>query len=164
MNTRAGEYRINLKGTMEYKSFLPKHLPPNPAIEYDQEMVELLSKANRSVGILQGVSSQVPDIDLFVSMYVRKEALLSSQIEGTQATLDDLLDPNLDDNTNLEVEEVINYIRASSYAKQRVKALPISSRLLREIHEILLAGARGSEKNPGEFRRLQNWIGPQGGS
>lgn len=164
MNTRAGEYRINLKGTMEYKSFLPKHLPPNPAIEYDQEMVELLSKANRSVGILQGISSQVPDIDLFVSMYVRKEALLSSQIEGTQATLDDLLDPNLDDNTNLEVEEVINYIRASSYAKQRVKALPISSRLLREIHEILLAGARGSEKNPGEFRRLQNWIGPQGGS
>lgn len=164
MNTRAGEYRINLKGTMEYKSFLPKHLPPNPAIEYDQEMVELLSKANRSVGILQGVSSQVPDIDLFVSMYVRKEALLSSQIEGTQATLDDLLDPNLDDNTNLEVEEVINYIRASSYAKQRVKALPISSRLLREIHEILLAGARGSEKNPGEFRRSQNWIGPQGGS
>lgn len=164
MNTRAGEYRINLKGTMEYKSFLPKHLPPNPAIEYDQEMVELLSKANRSVGILQGVSSQVPDIDLFVSMYVRKEALLSSQIEGTQATLDDLLDPNLDDNTNLEVEEVINYIRASSYAKQRVKALPISSRLLREIHEILLAGERGSEKNPGEFRRSQNWIGPQGGS
>ncbi|MBU4541898.1 MAG: Fic family protein [Firmicutes bacterium] len=164
MNTRAGEYRINLKGTMEYKSFLPKHLPPNPAIEYDQEMVELLSKANRSVGILQGVSSQVPDIDLFVSMYVRKEALLSSQIEGTQATLDDLLDPNLDDNTNLEAEEVINYIRASSYAKQRVKALPISSRLLREIHEILLAGERGSEKNPGEFRRLQNWIGPQGGS
>lgn len=164
MNTRAGEYRINLKGTMEYKSFLPKPLPPNPAIEYDQEMVELLSKANRSVGILQGISSQVPDIDLFVSMYVRKEALLSSQIEGTQATLDDLLDPNLDDNTNLEVEEVINYIRASSYAKQRVKALPISSRLLREIHEILLAGARGSEKNPGEFRRSQNWIGPQGGS
>ena len=164
MNTRAGEYRINLKGTMEYKSFLPKHLPPNPAIEYDQEMVELLSKANRSVGILQGISSQVPDIDLFVSMYVRKEALLSSQIEGTQATLDDILDPNLDDNTNLEVEEVINYIRAASYAKQRVKALPISSRLLREIHEILLAGARGSEKNPGEFRRLQNWIGPQGGS
>lgn len=164
MNTRAGEYRINLKGTMEYKSFLPKPLPPNPAIEYDQEMVELLSKANRSVGILQGISSQVPDIDLFVSMYVRKEALLSSQIEGTQATLDDILDPNLDDNTNLEVEEVINYIRASSYAKQRVKALPISSRLLREIHEILLAGARGSEKNPGEFRRSQNWIGPQGGS
>lgn len=164
MNTRAGEYRINLKGTMEYKSFLPKPLPSNPAIEYDQEMVELLSKANRSVGILQGISSQVPDIDLFVSMYVRKEALLSSQIEGTQATLDDILDPNLDDNTNLEVEEVINYIRAASYAKQRVKALPISSRLLREIHEILLAGARGSEKNPGEFRRSQNWIGPQGGS
>ncbi|WP_296557039.1 Fic family protein [uncultured Acetobacterium sp.] len=164
MNTRAGEYRINLKGTMEYKYFLPKPLPPNPAIEYDQEMVELLSKANRSVGILQGISSQVPDIDLFVSMYVRKEALLSSQIEGTQATLDDILDPNLDDNTNLEVEEVINYIRAASYAKQRVKALPISSRLLREIHEILLAGARGSEKNPGEFRRSQNWIGPQGGS
>lgn len=97
-------------------------------------------------------------------MYVRKEALLSSQIEGTQATLDDILDPNLDDNTNLEVEEVINYIRASSYAKKRVNELPISSRLLREIHEMLLEGARGSEKNPGEFRRSQNWIGPQGGS
>ncbi|MBK5245010.1 MAG: Fic family protein [Eubacteriaceae bacterium] len=166
MDNRAGDYRNNLTGALQYKSFLPKSLPPNPTIEYDKEMVDLLSKTNRSVGILQGISSQVPDIDLFVSMYVRKEALLSSQIEGTQATLDDILDPNLEDNSNLEVADVINVIKASTYAKKRLNELPISNRLLKEIHEVLMEGVRGSEKSPGEFRRRrsQNWIGPQGGS
>ncbi|MBC3887337.1 Fic family protein [Acetobacterium paludosum] len=97
-------------------------------------------------------------------MYVRKEALLSSQIEGTQATLDDILDPNLEDNTNREVEDVINYIKASIFAKKRLNELPISNRLLKEIHKVFLEGVRGSEKSPGEFRRSQNWIGPQGGT
>jgi Fic family protein len=95
-------------------------------------------------------------------MYVRKEALLSSQIEGTQATLDDILDPNIEENTNRHVADVINYIKASQYARKRLKDLPISNRLLMETHEILMQEVRGGEKNPGEYRRSQNWIGPQG--
>jgi Fic family protein len=162
MRNRAGEYKTNLYGELKYKSFFPEPLPPYPNIEYDKDMAQLLSKANRSLGILEGISSQIPDIDLFVSMYVRKEALLSSQIEGTQVTLDDILDPNIDENTNRHVADVINYLKASQYGQKRLENLPISCRLFREIHEILMSDVRGSEKNPGEFRRSQNWIGPQG--
>lgn len=162
MKNRAGEYKTNLSGDLQYKSFLPKSLPPNPPIDYDKDIIRILSKANRSLGILEGISSQVPDVDLFVSMYVRKEALLSSQIEGTQATLDDILDPDIEENTNRHVADVVNYIKASQYGKKRLDDLPISSRLLKEIHEVLMCDVRGSEKNPGEFRRSQNWIGPVG--
>ncbi|MGB3367694.1 MAG: Fic family protein [Acidaminobacteraceae bacterium] len=162
MKNRAGEYKKNLSGELEYKSFLPMHLLPTPVIYYDKDIIHILTKANRSIGVLEGISTQVPDIDLFVSMYVRKEALLSSQIEGTQATLDDILDPNIEENTNLNVADVINYIKASQYGKKRLNDLPISSRLLKEIHEILMCGVRGNEKNPGEFRISQNWIGPAG--
>ncbi|MEA4890081.1 MAG: Fic family protein [Clostridiaceae bacterium] len=98
--------------------------------------------------------------ELFVLMYVRKEALLSSQIEGTQCTLDDVLDPELDTNVNVDVSDVINYIKATQYALERLSILPICNRLLRETHAILMEGVRGQEKNPGEFRRSQNWIGP----
>lgn len=162
MKNRAGEYKSNLSGELGYKSFLPKPLPPNPSIDYDKDIINILSRANRSLGILEGISSRVPDIDLFVSMYVRKEALLSSQIEGTQATLDDILDPDIEENTNRHVADVINYIKASQYGKNRLNELPISTRLLKEIHEVLMCDVRGSEKNPGEFRRSQNWIGPGG--
>ena len=162
MKNRAGEYKPNLSGELQYKSFLPKPLPPNPPIDYDKDIIHILSKANRSLGILEGVSSQVPDVDIFVSMYVRKEALLSSQIEGTQATLDDVLDPNIEENTNRHVADVINYIKASQYGEKRLTDLPITSRLLKEIHEVLMCDVRGSGKNPGEFRRSQNWVGPQG--
>lgn len=162
MKNRSGEYKTNLSGELQYKSFSPKPLPPYPNIEYDTDMIKLLSKANRSLGILEGISCQIPNIDLFVSMYVRKEALLSSQIEGAQATLDDILDPNVDENTNRHVAEVINYLKAYQYGQKRLDNLPISCRLFREIHEILMSDVRGSEKNPGEFRRSQNWIGPQG--
>jgi len=164
MANRAGEYRSNLSGELRYKSYIPRPLPPDPPIVLDEGMIRLLTKANRSIGILEGMSNQVPDIDLFVSMYVRKEALLSSQIEGTQATLDDVLDPNIDENTNQNVAEVMNYIKASQYATDRLNELPICNRLLRETHAILLSGLRGSEKNPGEFRSSQNWIGPAGSS
>ncbi|MDW7674626.1 MAG: Fic family protein [Bacillota bacterium] len=162
MKNRSGEFKTNLTGELQYKSFFPRPLIPHPPLELDEELVGLLAKANKSIGILEGISSQVPDIDLFVSMYVRKEALLSSQIEGTQATLDDILDPNIEENTNLHVADVINYIKASQYAKERLNTLPISNRLFKEIHEILMQDVRGGEKNPGEFRRSQNWIGPQG--
>ena len=108
------------------------------------------------------MSAKIPDIHLFVAMYVRKEALLSSQIEGTQATLDDILDPDVEENTNSDVADVINYIKAMQFATDILKELPICNRLFREIHAVLMDGVRGDDKNPGEFRRSQNWIGPQG--
>lgn len=128
----------------------------------DEEIIFLLVKANRTLGILDALSSRIPNINLFVSMYVRKEALLSSQIEGTQATLDDILDPELENNTNSNVADVINYIKAVWYATNRLQELPLCNRLLREIHKVLLEDMRGGEKNPGEFRYSQNWIRSQG--
>ena len=162
MKTRAGEYKANLSGDMQYESFVPSSLPPTPPVHLDEEMLQLLLLAHRSLAKLEGVSSQIPNVNLFVSMYVRKEALLSSQIEGTQATLEDVLDPNVEQNINLDVAEVVNYIKASAYAKNRLNELPLCNRLLRETHAILMDGARGHEKNPGEFRKSQNWIGPAG--
>ncbi len=162
MKNRAGEYRTNLSGDLQYKSFLPGALMPSPPVELDQDGANLLAKASRSLGILEGISGQLPNIELFVSMYVRKEALLSSQIEGTQATLDDILDPNIESNTNQNVTDVINYIKAARFASERLGDLPICSRLIKETHGILMKDLRGSEKSPGEFRQSQNWIGPAG--
>lgn len=162
MRNRAGYYRTNLSGEMAYQSFVPSSLPPNPPILVDEEMLKLLLAAHRNLAKLEGISSQVVNVDLFVAMYIRKEALLSSQIEGTHATLEDILDPNVEQNANLEVAEVINYIKASTFARNRLNEIPLCNRLLREIHGVLMAGARGSEKSPREFRRSQNWIGPAG--
>ena len=162
MKNRAGEFKKNLGGELQYSSFSPSPLPPNPPIEMESEIVNLLIKANLSLGVLNELSTRIPNIALFVSMYVRKEALLSSQIEGTQATLDDILDPAIEANTNRNVEEVINYIKAVEYATKRMQELPICGRLLRETHSVLMEHARGEEKNPGEFRHSQNWIGPKG--
>ena len=162
MNERSGVFRSNLSGKAQYNSFVPSKLPPNPSIEFDHDMVNLLTKANRSIGVLEGISARLTNVELFVSMYVRKEALLSSQIEGTQATLEDILDPKIEGNTNLNISEVINYIKASKYAINRLKDLPLCNRILKETHEILLQNIRGEEKSPGEFRRSQNWIGAAG--
>lgn len=154
----------HLSGELKYTYFRPAPLPPNPPLAMDDEMASLLARASLSVGQLEGVSGQLPSADLFVSMYVRKEALLSSQIEGTQATLDDILDPHIDKNANLNVAEVVNYIKASQHATSRLKELPLCNRLLRETHAVLMSGVRGDEKDPGQFRRSQNWIGPAGGT
>jgi Fic family protein len=162
MDNRAGSYRTNLKGEKQYKSYLPKPLPPNPPIYINEDLVNLLVKANRSIGILNSLSKQIPNVDLFVSMYVRKEALLSSQIEGTQATLDDILDPDIEENMNQDISDVIKYIKASKFAKARLGELPLCNRLIQETHKVLLDDMRGGEKYPGEFRRTQNWIGPAG--
>lgn len=162
MENRAGIWKKNLSGEMAYRSFYPTPLPPKPAVDYDQEMVHLLVAANREISILEGIASRIPSVNLFVSMYVRKEALMSSQIEGTQATLDDILDPLLDTNTNQNVADVVNYIRATEYAIGQLKTLPLCSRLLKDTHAVLMEGVRGQEKSPGEFRRSQNWIGGQG--
>lgn len=159
---RAGEYISNLSGEALYRSFRPAPLPPVPALEPDEETVRLLIQANRALERLNTASGLIPNADLFVSMYVRKEALITSQIEGTQCTLDDILDPDLDTNANLDVGDVVNYISAAQYAIQRLKTLPLSGRLLRETHERLMAGVRGQDKEPGEFRRSQNWIGAAG--
>lgn len=162
MDNRAGSYRTNLKGEKQYKSYLPKPLPPDPAIYLNEDLVRLLVKANRSIGILNSLSKQIPNVDLFVSMYVRKEALLSSQIEGTQATLDDILDPDIEENMNQDISDVIKYIKANKLAKERLAEFPLCNRLIQEIHKVLLDDMRGGEKYPGEFRRTQNWIGPAG--
>ena len=162
MKNRAGELKRNLSGEAAYDSFVPAPLPPEPPVEMDAEMVGLLVRANRQIAELDGISSRIPDMPLFVSMYVRKEALMSSQIEGTQATLEDVFDPMLEENANRDVADVVNYIRATGYAVGRLETLPLCNRLLRETHAVLMEGVRGQEKYPGEFRRSQNWIGGSG--
>jgi len=162
MGNRAGVFKTNLSGELAYQSFVPASLPPNPPVELDGETVELLVKANKRLAVLDGLASRIPNVGLFVSMYVRKEALLSSQIEGTQATLEDVLDPMLDENANRDVTDVINYIKATDYAIHQLHELPLCSRLIKETHAVLMQGVRGQEKSPGEFRYTQNWIGGQG--
>jgi Fic family protein len=164
MNNRAGTLKNNLSGEAQYKSFVPAQLPPAPQIELDNEAVKLLVQANRQVAILEEDATHIPNVNLFVSMYVRKEALMSSQIEGTQATLENVLDPMLDENANRNVADVINYIKATEYAIQRLNTLPLCNRLIKETHAVLMEGVRGQEKNPGEFRCSQNWIGGRGGT
>lgn len=156
---RSGELVTNLSGEAAYQSFKPSPLPPNPELNINSDIVKKLVEANRDLVRLDTAAKLIPNVELFISMYVRKEALISSQIEGTQCTLDDVLDPDVDGNTNLDVGDVINYVRACTYAIGRLEKLPLCNRLLREIHQELLAGIRGQEKNPGEFRRSQNWIG-----
>lgn len=157
---RSGEYVNNMTGEAAYQSFRPANLPPEPALEIGDKTLSLLVEANRRLVELDTASRLIANTELFVSMYVRKEALISSQIEGTQCTLDDVLDPQLDVNANADVSDVINYVRAAQYALERLSELPICNRLLRETHAILMEGVRGQEKNPGEFRSSQNWIGP----
>lgn len=162
MNDRAGYWKTNLSGEMAYQSFVPSPLPPTPPIEISEDILEQLIKANSQLAILESVATRIPDVDLFVSMYVRKEALMSSQIEGTQATLEDVLDPLIEDNTNRNVADVVNYIKATEYAIRRLHEPPLCNRLFKETHAILMEGVRGQEKNPGEFRCSQNWIGGKG--
>lgn len=158
-STRAGRYITQPAG---YKAFIPAPLPPDPPIAWDEELQGFLSKADMALGRLDGIATILPNPDLFVSMYVRKEAVLSSQIEGTRATLIDILDYETTGEMAKDVDEVINYIRAMNKGLERLTSLPLSLRLIREIHEELLKGARGEHRAPGEFRTSQNWIGPPG--
>jgi len=159
---RAGEYLLQVGG---YHAFVPKPLPPAPPIQLDNELTRLLSEADRALGRLDGVASVLPNPNLFVAMYVRQEAVLSSQIEGTQSTLEDVLRFELDakgHDAPSDVADVVNYVQAMNHGLERLKTLPLSLRLIREIHAILLTGVRGGDRTPGEFRREQNWIGPAG--
>jgi len=159
MASRAGTTRTNLSGEAAYDSFLPSPLPPDPPFVLDDEAIRLLAQARADVAQLSSAASRVPSVSLFQSMYVRKEALLSSQIEGTQATLEDILDPEVDTNANLDVADVVNYMNAMDLALHLLKKLPLCNRFIQEIHTVLMQGVRGQEKTPGEFRRSQNWIG-----
>ena len=158
MENRAGVF---MKQPSGYNSFIPKKLPPNPPLSIDSEMLKLLSDADRKLGRLDGITQILPNPELFVAMYVQKEAVLSSQIEGTQASLTDVLDIG-PDTKNTEVQDVVNYVSAMNYGLERLKDFPLCLRLIREIHAKLLEKGRGSNRNPGEFRTTQNWIGPAG--
>ncbi len=160
--TRAGRYVSQPTG---YRAFMPAPLPPQPALELSGELQGLLSAADRALGRLDGSVLTLPNPDLFVFMYVRKEAVLSSQIEGTQSSLQDLLaaEAQLFDQTlPADVGEVVNYVRAMNHGLKQLTKLPISVRLIREIHGELMRGARGGLLKPGELRTSQNWIGPAG--
>lgn len=159
---RAGTMIQNLTGDAAYWSFRPTPLPPEPALSFDGETRQLLVDTSRALTNLERFALLIPSTELFISMYVRKEALLSSQIEGTQCTLEDVFDPELDVSANLDAGEVINYVNATQFALERMQSLPLCNRLLRETHAVLMDGVRGEEKNPGEFRRSQNWIGAAG--
>lgn len=160
LSSRAGEYLRQPEG---FDAFVPAPFPPSD-LDLDPSLIDLLEEATLSLGKLVGSTEILPDPDLFVYMYVRREAVLSSQIEGTQASLVDLLEyeAQLEEiERRIDVREISNYISALRYGLERVRGLPISLRLLREIHGELMRGVRGGEpsKTPGEFRRSQNWIG-----
>src|SRR5690625_1278153 len=160
---RAGRYQLQPFG---YRAFIPAPLPPKPPIRLTGSLQALLSQADRALGRLDGSIQILPNPDLFVFMYVRKEAVLSSQIEGTQSSLQDLLaaEAEVFEHNNLprDVDEVVNYVAAMNYGLAKLHELPVSVRLIREIHGKLLQGVRGGDLTPGELRRSQNWIGPAG--
>jgi Fic family protein len=159
---RVGKYiRQGLVGS-HYQSYVPRPLPPEPALDMEQ-LYPYLERAIGAVGELNGVAKSIPNASLFMYMYVRKEALLSSQIEGTQSSFADLMLFEHEQKPDVaveDVEEVSHYVAAINYGIKRIKeGFPLSLRLIREIHGVLLSGGRGMHKSPGEFRRSQNWIG-----
>jgi len=159
---RAGSYVAQPHG---YRAFIPAPLPPDPPLDLGGDLPRLLSDADRALGRLDGSVLTLPNPDLFVFMYVRKEAVLSSQIEGTQSSLQDLLAAEarvLDPERPHDVVEVVSYVRAMHHGLRRLAELPVSVRLIREIHSELLSGVRGGNLRPGELRSSQNWIGPAG--
>ncbi len=163
-NTRAGTWVTQQSGPDGFSAFLPRPLPPEPPLAVTPELQERLDAANQALGRLDGVTLLLPDPDLFLYSYIRKEAVLSSQIEGTQSSLSDLLLFEQEGAPSVpagDVQETSNYVAAMDrgIAMLRTEGLPLSTRVLREVHRVLLSGTRGSERPPGEFRRSQNWIG-----
>jgi Fic family protein len=157
---RTGKYITQLQGDLQYKAFVPNLLPLE--IKIDSVLQNLLSKADLALGRLDGIAEILPDVDFFIFMYIRKEATLSSQVEGTRATFSDVLKAEAkikDYEIHSDVDEIINYIHAMNYGLKRLQTLPLSLRLIREIHRILLSGVRSQGRNPGEFRISQNWVG-----
>ncbi len=164
-NTMANRAGVYIRQPTGYRAFIPNPLPPNPPLQLDAELVTLLALANHRLGRLDGITEILPDPDVFVYMYVRKEAVLSSQIEGTQASLVDVLEYEADPAPRYrtkDIAEVVNHVAAMRCGLERIRELPLSLRLIREIHARLLEGVRGGNRAPGEFRTSQNWVGPAG--
>lgn len=159
-NSRSGKTVPQGSG---YLAFVPEALPPQP-LNYDPELIRMLSDSDLALGRLAGIADVLPNPDLFVAMYVRKEAVLSSQIEGIQCTLDEVLEAEIDNGAlqTKAIGEVVNYVQAMNYGIERLAKFPLSLRLIREIHKMLMSGVRGEHKDPGEFRQTQNWIGHAG--
>ena len=159
----SGNYDRMIIGGETVEAFVPLPLPPSPKLDLEGPLQQLLESAILAIGRLDSITTLLPDEELFLYAYVRKEAVLSSQIEGTQSSLSDLLLFELEDahgTPNIDVYEVSSYIAAMEYGLKRLKDdFPLSNRLIREVHKILLSHGRGSSKSPGEFRRSQNWIG-----
>ncbi|MGE3542617.1 MAG: Fic/DOC family N-terminal domain-containing protein, partial [Kofleriaceae bacterium] len=156
---RAGRFET---GTWGYPAFVPAPLPPAPPINLSR-ITRLISEADQALGRLDGVATTLPNPELFVAMYIHREAVLSSQIEGTQASLTDVLEfEDADAEESADVSEVVNYVAAMRLGIERLESLPLSLRLIKEIHGRLMQGVRGENRSPGEFRRTQNWIGPPG--
>lgn len=159
---KPGNLRRQAEG---YWTFTPNPLPP--PLKWDSPLAQVLSEAERAIGLLEGVGKNLPNPDLLIRPFVRKEAVLSSRIEGTLTSFSDLLffearptdEPRVPD-----VQEVQNYVKAMEYGLKRIESLPLSLRLIRELHAVLMQGVRGEHLTPGEFRRSQNWIGPPGRS
>ncbi len=162
MSNRAGAFVQQPAG---FKAFIPKPLPPDPVLRYTEDLQALLSKADQAIARLDGIVTVLPNPEFFIAMYVKKEALLSSQIEGTQASLEGVLEfeANMKPRDDVsQVKEVVNYIRALEYGIQHFANGRVNAHLFQEIHRILIKGTRGGKKKLGEFRRTQNWIGPMG--
>jgi Fic family protein len=162
VSPRGGRLVVQQQGPEGYSAFVPNPLPPTPPLQIDAEMSRLMERANRALGRLDGCTCILPNPDLFLYMYVRKEAVLSSQIEGTQASLADLLEYEGEiegKSSQDDINEVSNYVAAMNYGLERLREFPLSLRLIKEIHARLMSGIRGGHKNPGEFRTTQNWIG-----
>lgn len=160
---RAGRFVTQSAGQAAYRAFVPAALPPQPPVAWSLELQDLLEVANRGVGRLDGASLVLPNQALFLYSHIRKEAVLSSQIEGTQSSLSDLLlfeDAEVPGVPIDDVREVSNYVAAMEHGLARLRGgFPLNLRLIREIHAVLVTGARGADKTPGEFRRSQNWVG-----
>jgi Fic family protein len=160
---RLGSYVRSSSAGESFDAFVPSPLPPKPPLDLSPRHNDLMERANRALGRLDGVATLLPDTPLFIYAYVRREAVLSSQIEGTQSTLSDLLLYESKEMPGVpidDVEEVSTYVAAMNHGLKRVRSgFPLSSRLMREVHKILLSTGRGSHKAPGEFRTSQNWIG-----
>lgn len=163
MERQSGQYLLSSTSPEPFRAFVPAPLPPDPPLEIGDTLQDLLEQANRALGRLDGIGTLLPDTRLFLYSYIRKEALLSSQIEGTQSSFSDLLLYENEEAPGVpldDVQEVSSYVAAMEHGLRRIReGFPLSLRLIREIHEILLSNGRGSHKSPGEFRRSQNWIG-----
>jgi Fic family protein len=157
-----GRYQVEKHGDETVRAFVPDSLPPKPDLKIDSTLAEEINQAHLSLGRLDSISALLPNINLFLYMYIRKEAVLSSQIEGTQSSLSDLLLFELEGAQGVPLDDVVevsNYVAAMNHGLKRLKGgFPLSNRLIREVHGILLSKGRGEDKDPGQFRRSQNWI------